>query len=102
MTKGSGKARLRRARSALSSLPQRSSGLFSKLICRVGKMPDYWANKTQNREFFQRKINPVILRTTALSGKARFCGVPDRLISETHLSRGESAAAKTPTAVVGL
>ena len=40
MTKGSGKARLRRARFALSSLPQRSSGLFSDLICRAGKTPD--------------------------------------------------------------
>ena len=46
MTKWSGSARLRRARFALSSLPQRSSGLFSKLICRVEKTPDYWDSNT--------------------------------------------------------
>ena len=40
MTKRSGKARLRRARFALSSLPQRSSGLFSDIPCRAGKTPD--------------------------------------------------------------
>ena len=40
MTKGSGSARLRRARFALSSLPQRSSGLFSKLISRAWETPD--------------------------------------------------------------
>ena len=46
MTKGSGSARLRRARFALSSLPQRSSGLFPDLICRAGKTPDYRDSNT--------------------------------------------------------
>ena len=59
MTKGSGKARLCRARFALSSLPQRSSGLFQKLIGRAGEMPDYRADKTQKSESFQRKTLPV-------------------------------------------
>ena len=53
---GADKARLRRARPYLSSPSQRSSGLFSKLICRAVKKPD---------------------------------------------EGGESAAAMTPTAVVG-
>ena len=40
MTKGSGSARLRRARFALSSLSQRSSGLFREAPCRARKTPD--------------------------------------------------------------
>ena len=105
MTKGSGKARLRRARFALSSLPQRSSGLFPKLICRAGKMPDYKGafsprqkaeeNKTHGAEKVAPESGSAEPRagvTFAAQGDL-FSGVPCRA-GETP-DCGEAPAGKT-------
>ena len=114
------RARLRRARFALSSLPQRSSGLFSKLICRAEKTPDYWDSNTSPFVFRHpqivtpneyRRIKQALSRAAAprrfaLSSlpqrsnsgagrsparRARLCRAPERLIFKTHLPRGENA-----------